>query len=591
MAFQAIYTTQRYQEMAPFFEVVVDGTLLSVDEHARVTSLEVEESQAKKSTLVITYEDFERQQAHGPLYGSFFRWGSSILIRMGYAEEFEERGPFIVEEIEDKAEGLGLVLTIRCSAGASLSQTSHRRVFSSGSAYDLLARVAKEHNYTLTCVNQQNVIKLLQELELSPDTSLVQAGETDGQFLQRVAREFGLGIRTTGRELIVSPPTIDMALDSLLFIYGSADANLIEMSAKIARPQINYVPLETYQGIPVKLVNGIQHLSGSALQFQDKLDDLRARANALGPNSVMVFLSPEQLRAIGLTKEAESKEEMILEQRRKARLSSVSEQMGMMYQSAQASESDLKDMEKMLREQAEEETLKDRETLARAKKIPPVAAGTDAKQVGVFVNELGAVYREIDKRAVSTLPPSSKEPVGPMGLGSESAGSEHPALAFVRAARRRVVGEAHLEELTLKLLLGCMRVKPGTKFVMHGAGILRDGDYRVETVKHSLSRDQSVGFSTETVAKRPSTLGQRASSSTGNTDNREVSENEDVSKSWQKRPRANVGFVSVPTEDGKQIKYTEYTEDVLGYNSHQPPLGRRVWNATGGRIWNYISDD
>ena len=225
----SVYSDDFSEEREPFFTLEVDGRLLPPDVLVSIESLSLTEEKGKKAICEVNIFDPTFQHWYDPE----FRLLSLVVVSLGYRHHFEQRGPFEVVDIVDNAEVGGLSLKIKMEEGGRLARRVGRRVLSGTTVHKVFKSYASHHGYDM-------VIDGAPDYPIDEDYPIVQTGETDGEFLSRVADTFGLGFTCTQGKMHLTPALGRPSLGKLVLVYGGADSHLASIKAKRKRPRIYY---------------------------------------------------------------------------------------------------------------------------------------------------------------------------------------------------------------------------------------------------------------------------------------------------------------------------------------------------------------
>jgi phage protein D len=226
MPYTRIYSSDYVTELDPYFFIKVNGIPLSQEDQLNIKYVQIIYEENKRTLLKFEYWDKDKDKLDNPI----FKLGQKIEVDGGYRTKFQTFGPFDVDLADEKIVQRSFYIV--GSSGGTLNKRVRRRVFSSGSILDVIQRVADEHGFYLKIEGDPNI-----DLALTEDNALVQSGETDMQFIQRVANAFGILLRTEANSVILSD-AIGSNLDVVELLFDRADATIEDIKVKFSKPQI-----------------------------------------------------------------------------------------------------------------------------------------------------------------------------------------------------------------------------------------------------------------------------------------------------------------------------------------------------------------
>lgn len=227
MPLQRIYSSNYLRELEPYFRIELNGTPLPPDVHKTVARLKLKEAEGEKANLRFTV--FVPNQR---LDEYIITFEHKIMVYAGYRSDYEPRGPFKASKITPTVEDGGVTFKIIAEEARWLADSSARRVVEQGTVLDLIRRVSADNNLAVETEGRLPGA----DVELGDDLSYVQTGETDGEFIARVAAEYGWQLTMTNGKVHVTPPTVRKSLGIVWLKYNSADAHIltIKLSARKA---------------------------------------------------------------------------------------------------------------------------------------------------------------------------------------------------------------------------------------------------------------------------------------------------------------------------------------------------------------------
>ena len=240
----SLYSSTYLLELEPFFLLQVDGVTLPPHMMKQVDFIKLEEAEGEKARLEFTIKDPTAETFDTPL----FKFGQMVNVLAGYRTMYELRGKFEIVGIEYEMLDKGVKFKIKGEEGGKLASNAARRVFSEGSVRDVFMRVAAENDLEF---NEQEAPGL--DTVLSSDFPVIQGGENDGAFLQKIAAELGYSLVTTSGKLIVTEADYLASLGVITLDFRNAKANLMGIKAKHKKPSVSWVPITQVTQQPFQL--------------------------------------------------------------------------------------------------------------------------------------------------------------------------------------------------------------------------------------------------------------------------------------------------------------------------------------------------
>lgn len=316
MAFNSIYSTDYLREMEPYFRIEVGGVALPIELCKFIEFLQMTEEENKCGSIEFKIRDPEARHFDTPL----FQLQGTIVIFAGYRTMYERRGPFEIYDVDIKLERMGISLRVKAVEGGKLARRSSRRVVTSGTVRGLFERILRVANMPLLAEDAEGFDAIITE-----ETPLVQRGETDAVFLQRVAAEFGWMMTVVSGKVSITSADVRKSLGVILLKYFSADANTTDISAKFKKPRVSYVPLAQARGKGknvkenLPLINEIStaqaQLNDISISIDNIRRDIREEISAGGGASLINSLKAELSK---LTKQRTELSQRIVELRKQA---------------------------------------------------------------------------------------------------------------------------------------------------------------------------------------------------------------------------------------------------------------------------------
>lgn len=250
MAFREIYTTDLYAEAEPYYKFELEGVELPPVVMRNVTNLVLKEECGKRGQVSFKYTDTD----HGDL--ELFHLNQKLVVWAGYRHQFERRGPFGINSVVETFPGRRVVYEIKAEEATKFSAKGARRVFRNGTLLDLFKRVAGEHDLEVVTEGLENV-----DLPVDDETPIVQAGENDAVFLQRVAKEYGWIMTALDGKIHLTGPVARKALGIIELHLGDPSSNMASVKVTRKKPKVLYdkpglaAVLSELQPIPTALRN------------------------------------------------------------------------------------------------------------------------------------------------------------------------------------------------------------------------------------------------------------------------------------------------------------------------------------------------
>lgn len=275
----ALYSVDGLVETTPLLEIVIDGQLIQQELRHRLVGCSIKLCRTKRPKAELTfvfeamYIDIEEDTFFGAdLLPEKFPLDAKVEIRLGYEGMFKKFGQFdVVEHKTDFTDG-GVTNVVHLEGFGIAKHASDYRVYSSGTVFDLFREVANRNDlnitsseYNLGLANFQESLKSVADqissttqenqqaqsqaqiieklLEVDPDDPFVQVGESDEEFLRRLAEYYGMSIQFNEDADSLSFITlfhVDKDADIELR-YGSSDANVSKLSFKTAKTKTSVI--------------------------------------------------------------------------------------------------------------------------------------------------------------------------------------------------------------------------------------------------------------------------------------------------------------------------------------------------------------
>lgn len=228
-----IYSPELLAELQPHFLIIRNGVSFSYEQMQQVKSLKREAEVKKKALFDFEFLDYNFAHWERPL----FEYGDKISVQLGYYGKYAVHGPYDVILIDEDITDEGIVLKVSCEAGGALSRSASRRVFSKGTLLGMFRQLAEENGYILEAEDLDQ-----SDFDLDAEYPIVQAGETDGLFLSRVAKDHGWVFSIDGDKAVLTPPLIRKALGTVTLTYRDAYGSLLSVKVKRKKPRVTYKP-------------------------------------------------------------------------------------------------------------------------------------------------------------------------------------------------------------------------------------------------------------------------------------------------------------------------------------------------------------
>lgn len=177
--------SRKYRAAQPFLEIVVGNYTFSNDDLMLVRSVQVVEERGKPDTCAIELSDPKFEMANNPM----FAYGVGIKVTSGWTDEKSVKGPFtIVKHSPNYPANGDVTFTIECKTQA----VSHMNVRAQSKNHrgrkssEIITEIAGKYGLSLLVD-----LKPSDDIQWSDDNGLVQSGETDARFLQRLCDRIG----------------------------------------------------------------------------------------------------------------------------------------------------------------------------------------------------------------------------------------------------------------------------------------------------------------------------------------------------------------------------------------------------------------
>lgn len=171
--------------------IVVDGHSFTVDELRLVKSVRLVHHRAKADKLTIVIRDPQIEM----MDRNIFDPGKRLMVLCGWSDNVITKGPFIIQTMKIVFPESGeITFTIEAldRTVGEMSKQARSRNFAGSRASDILKAKAAEYGLVLEASFQEN-----DDLIFDEEFTMTQSGESDAQFIQRLANRLGYvwGIR------------------------------------------------------------------------------------------------------------------------------------------------------------------------------------------------------------------------------------------------------------------------------------------------------------------------------------------------------------------------------------------------------------
>jgi phage protein D len=231
-----IYSPDFLIEQEPYFRVEVNGVTLPVILARQISLLEVTEEEGKKTSFELDIRD--PKQVTGERY---FHLQDQVTLFIGYRTRYEKRGPFEVVDLERKITSRRLLVI--GVEGGRLDSKTNRRVITHGTIGEVFESIAQKSGLDLIHEGIDEFYTVI-----SSDKPLVQTGETDGRFLQKVANDFGWLVSVINGSLHVTAAAARKSLGVIELRFDSAVAEIATMDLKHRKPRVSHEPVPDLSG-------------------------------------------------------------------------------------------------------------------------------------------------------------------------------------------------------------------------------------------------------------------------------------------------------------------------------------------------------
>ena len=530
---RAIYSTTYLTELEPYFRVEINGYPLDFNLLKQVDFLSITEEENKKTRMELQLMDAEAVHVEEPV----FELQQEVLLYIGYRNAYEVRGPFEIVLVDFDYSGRGIRLKIKGEEAGSLARSAHRRVFNTGTLFDLFQRVARENGARLSI---EGLPPEQVYLPIDDENPVVQTGESDGEFLQRVANDYGWTMMATSGRIHLTPPFWRETLGVVYLLYNRADANLTKIKVKYRKPRVRYV------GGPPDLPEdeiAEQNVDGEPSYTTEEMEEATVTVDAFGnviytmPDGIEVYATestsrqgrtiytlpdgtrtevhpvngPPEGARVGRrvpNRRLEEMQESVAAQRRwreyamAQNMTPEEAALGMAHIARGGEVNDDGSISSIRRATL----ISPNEDEAEA--FP--SSGTWGGDEDSAVDASGAVTRRTDGVSVGANLEQRNEGAMPPWLNVEgesydpSAPGSHPEDGGPPyEPRRRVIREGRLKEVGFDLKLGSVLFRPQTKILLEGAGSKLDGEYRVTKVIQKFAQSFTTQITTKPGWPRP----------------------------------------------------------------------------------------
>jgi phage protein D len=166
----------------PLVIIQVDGVDLTPDEIRKVlrVSIKLHEKKASTGELVFRDPDFH------VLDSRRFSKGTEFFLIMGWTNEIEPMGPYVVKSYKPTFPGDGeskIVIKFQ-DKSHKMNRRQRRRRFSNTTPAQILQQIAEEHGL-------EYAIESVEGVRFTDDFPLIQANKTDARLIQMLARRYG----------------------------------------------------------------------------------------------------------------------------------------------------------------------------------------------------------------------------------------------------------------------------------------------------------------------------------------------------------------------------------------------------------------
>lgn len=191
-----IYSSRYQDERASFFQLTINGAPIPPHMMHRFSGVMITEEEGKKALLEFTILDDD---------ASLFDAGiidlnDVVWLLGGYPAKAEKRGPFSVVEVSPSFKGLTLEIRVKCESAGSATRKSNRRVVEKGTIKEVFTTLAEAHDMKLVLEPG------FEDVAISEEAPVVQAGESDAAFMLSLAAKYGLLCTIRDNEIRLGPP-------------------------------------------------------------------------------------------------------------------------------------------------------------------------------------------------------------------------------------------------------------------------------------------------------------------------------------------------------------------------------------------------
>jgi len=226
-----IYSPSLMVELEPYFRVEINGEKMTGEQHRNIRSVILEETENQRAQLTLDYFDPDANHLNKP----YFRRGQSVMLYCGYRTSYESRGPFDIEDVDVTTVSGDAKLKIKARQGSKLASSATKRVITKGTVKSVLEEIVRSHGYDVEFeANDDGAL----DIPIDADYALVQTGETDAQFLQTIANQYGWHMTCARGKVMFSPPFARKSLGVIELRYNRADANTTSLKLKERKPRV-----------------------------------------------------------------------------------------------------------------------------------------------------------------------------------------------------------------------------------------------------------------------------------------------------------------------------------------------------------------
>jgi phage protein D len=279
----ALYSVDGLAETIPLLEIITDGETLALDLRHRLVdcSIKLDRRKRPKADLTFVFESMYISLNDETYFGAdllpeIMPLDAKIEIRLGYEGMFKKFGLFDVVEHKTVFTDGGITTTVYLEGFGIAKHASDYRVYSSGGLFDLFREVANRNDleisnaeYKAGLANFQESLKnvanqissttqegsqaesqaqIVQKLlQIDPDDPFVQVGESDEEFLRRLAEYYGMSVQFNEEANSLSFITLfhvdkDADLD---LRYGDSTSNLRKISFNTSKTRTSNIRQRT----------------------------------------------------------------------------------------------------------------------------------------------------------------------------------------------------------------------------------------------------------------------------------------------------------------------------------------------------------